>query len=74
MQWKNLIDFAELGSALHKSLFSNDKPKVALLNVGSEEVKGTELLKNTSKKLKDISNGNNLYLKAYRGNDTMNGE
>ena len=42
----NLVDFAELGSALFKSLFSNEKPKVALLNIGSEEMKGTEILKN----------------------------
>ena len=32
---ENLIDFAELGSALYKSLF-NDKPKLSLLNIGSE--------------------------------------
>ena len=42
---QNLVDFAELGSALYKSLFPNDKPKVSLLNVGSEEIKGTEMLK-----------------------------
>ena len=42
---QNLVDFAELGSALFKSLFPNEKPKVALLNVGSEEIKGTEMLK-----------------------------
>ena len=42
---QNLIDFAELGSALYKSLYPNDKPYVALLNVGSEEIKGTESLK-----------------------------
>ena len=53
---QNLIDFAELGSALFKSLFPNDKPKVSLLNVGSEEIKGTEILKKTSKKLKELSN------------------
>ena len=42
---KILVDFAELGSALFKSLFPNEKPKVSLLNVGSEEIKGTEMLK-----------------------------
>ena len=46
---KNLIDFAELGSALYKSLFPKDKPKVSLLNVGSEEIKGTEILKKLTK-------------------------
>ena len=49
---QNLVDFAELGSALFKSLFPNEKPKVALLNVGSEEIKGTEMLKTASKKIK----------------------
>ena len=47
--YQNLVDFAELGSALYKSLFPNDKPKVSLLNVGSEEVKGTEPLKQHQK-------------------------
>ena len=42
---KNLIDFAEMGAALYKALFPNDTPKVALLNIGSEEIKGTEILK-----------------------------
>ena len=36
---KNLLDFAAMGSALHKSLFDNKKPKVALLNIGLEENK-----------------------------------
>ena len=30
-----------MGSALYKSLFADEKAKVALLNVGSEEIKGT---------------------------------
>ena len=46
---ENLVDFAELGSALYKSLFTNEKPKVSLLNVGSEEIKGTEILKKLQK-------------------------
>ena len=41
----NLLDFAEMGSALYKSLFPLDKPLVSLLNIGSEEIKGTETLK-----------------------------
>ena len=35
---KNLVDFSYMGSALHKSLFVNEDPKVALLNIGSEEL------------------------------------
>ena len=34
-----------MGSALYKSLFPKNNPLVSLLNVGSEEIKGTEVLK-----------------------------
>ena len=44
---KNLLDFACMGSALFKSLFINQYPKIALLNVGLEENKGNEILKKT---------------------------
>ena len=72
---QNLIDFAELGSALYKSLFPNDKPKVALLNIGSEEIKGTELLKNASKKLKNLSNEDNFLYNGYiEGNNITSGD
>ena len=52
---KNLIDFSEMGAALYKALFPTDTPKVALLNIGSEEIKGTETLKKAYAKLKEIS-------------------
>ena len=44
---KNLIDFSIMGSALLKALFDNVKPKVALLNIGSEELKGNATIKDT---------------------------
>ena len=72
---QNLVDFAELGSALFKSLFANEKPKVSLLNIGSEEVKGTDVLKKTSKILKEISNEENFIYKGYiEGNEMMDGD
>ena len=43
-----------MGAALYQSLFPNEKAKVALLNIGSEEIKGTELLKGTYEKLKKL--------------------
>ncbi len=71
----NLIDFSELGSALFKSLYPNEKPIVSLLNIGSEEIKGTEILKNTFKKLKELSNEKNFIFKGYiEGNKIMDGE
>ncbi len=71
----NLIDFAELGSALFKSIFPNESPIVALLNIGSEEIKGTEVLKKAHKKLSSLSNENNFIFKGYvEGNNIMNGD
>ncbi len=72
---KNLIDFAELGSALFKSLYPKEKPKVSLLNVGSEEIKGTETLKLASEKLKALSDEDNFIYKGYiEGNNIMSGD
>ena len=72
---QNLVDFAELGSALFKSLFPKIKPKVSLLNVGSEEIKGTEMIKAASKKLKNLSSEDNFIYNGYiEGNDIMKGD
>ncbi len=71
----NLVDFAELGSALYKSLYTNETPRVSLLNIGSEEIKGTDTLKKAFKKLEALDNQNNFYFKGYiEGNRIMSGE
>jgi glycerol-3-phosphate acyltransferase PlsX len=71
----NLVDFAELGSALYKSLYPNEISKVALLNIGSEEIKGTDVLKSANKKLKRLSGENNFIYQGYvEGNNIMSGE
>ena len=70
---QNLVDFAELGSALFKSLFSNEKAKVALLNIGSEEMKGNDVLKNTYQKMNEIKSSQFNFEGFIEGNDLMNG-
>jgi len=71
---KNLVDFAELGSALYKSLFPQNKPVVSLLNIGSEEIKGTEMLKISYQRLKELSKDNNFIFNGYiEGNKIMSG-
>ncbi len=70
----NLVDFSEMGAALYKSIFPDKKPFVALLNIGSEEIKGTEVLKKTYSKLKDLSGENNFLFNGYiEGNELMEG-
>ena len=72
---QNLVDFAELGSALFKALFPKKKAKVSLLNIGSEEIKGTDTLKTTSKRLRQLSNEDNFIYNGYiEGNNIMKGE
>ncbi len=69
----NLVDFSEMGSALYKSLF-NDTAKVALLNIGSEEIKGTENLKKAYSKLKDVSKFGDFEFNGYiEGNQLFEG-
>ena len=71
---QNLVEFAELGSALYKSLFPNEDVKVSLLNIGSEEIKGTEILRLASKRLKDMSNKDKFIYNGYiEGNEIMTG-
>ena len=72
---KNLIEFSEMGSALYKSLFPSDTPKVALLNIGSEEIKGTEVIKKAYTKLKNISSNGDFVFNGYiEGNKITEGE
>ena len=70
---KNLTDFACMGSALFKSLFVNDKPKIALLNVGLEEYKGNEILKKTFSILKENKMKNFEFCGYVEGNHIMDG-
>ena len=71
---KNLVDFSIMGSALHKVLFDKEKPCVALLNIGSEELKGNSMIKSTYKILSEKKY--NLFdFKGYiEGNHIMDGE
>ena len=71
----NLIEFSEMGSALYKSLFPNIKPAVALLNVGSEEIKGTDTIKKAYSKLKEISKNGDFTFNGYiEGNKIPEGK
>ena len=70
---KNLIDFCLMGSALHKSLYPEESSRVALLNIGSEEMKGNNVIKNTYQKLSDSSNSLYEFCGFIEGNHIMDG-
>ena len=70
---KNLLDFASMGAALFKSLFDNECPKIALLNVGLEEHKGNDVLKKTYSILKEHKLKNFEFSGYIEGNQIMDG-
>ena len=70
---KNLSDFACMGSALFKSLFKCHNPKLALLHVGLEEIKGNDVLKKTYSLLKENKNKNFEFCGYIEGNHIMDG-
>ena len=71
---KNLIDFSVMGSSLFKSLFPSEQAKVALLNIGSEELKGNEVIKETYQQLNHKVNLDFEFKGYIEGNQLMNGD
>ena len=71
---KNLFDFSIMGASLYTSLYPDDKPNVALLNIGSEELKGNEVIKDTYQILNDKKTNNYNFAGYIEGNHLMDGE
>ena len=71
---KNLIDFSIMGSSLFKSLYPHNNAIVALLNIGSEEFKGNEIIKETYQLLNQRDNHDFEFKGYIEGNQLMNGD
>ena len=72
---KNLTDFSIMGASLYKSLYPNEVPNVALLNIGSEEIKGNETIKETYQILTEKKSKTDFNFSGYiEGNQLMNGD
>jgi len=52
---KNLVQFAVMGAAYSRIIFGFDRPRVRLLNIGTEEMKGTEQLRDAAQHLRDAT-------------------
>ncbi len=70
---KNLVDFSIMGASLYKSLYPNETPNTALLNIGSEELKGNEIIKETFQILNEKKTNNFNFSGYIEGNELMNG-
>lgn len=69
---KNYIDFSKIGSSLFKVLYEKNLPVVSLLNIGSEDSKGNEKIKNANDILKNSTNDFN-YKGYIEGNQIKDG-
>ena len=63
-----------MGAALYNSLFPNNKANVALLNIGSEELKGNETIKETYQLLNEKKSENYNFSGYIEGNHIMDGD
>ena len=69
---KDLFQFAVMGSVLASAVDNNVNPKVGLLNVGSEAIKGSEQVKRAAELLINNSLGIN-YIGFVEGDDIYKG-
>ena len=71
---KNLFDFSIMGASLYTSLYPNKKPNIGLLNIGSEEFKGNEIIKDTFRILNKKKSPNFDFSGYIEGNQIMDGD
>ena len=69
---KNLVQFALMGETFSKSLLGIKKPRIGILNVGSEEIKGNAIVKKTFEDLEKLADKINFY-GFIEGNDINKG-
>ncbi|RMX10059.1 phosphate acyltransferase PlsX [Vandammella animalimorsus] len=70
----HLLQFAVLGSALDMALKSRDKPSVGLLNIGSEAIKGNDMIKRAAELLREADQKSLIhYYGNVEGNDIFKG-
>jgi glycerol-3-phosphate acyltransferase PlsX len=52
---RNLVQFAIMGAAYARIVTGRDMPRVRLLNIGTEDIKGTDELQEAAQRLRDAS-------------------
>ena len=71
----NLLQFAQMSSIYLRNTFGNERPKVGLLNIGTEETKGNELIKESYKLIKEKANELDIeFVGNVEGRDAFSGK
>ena len=68
-----LFDFAVMGAAMSRALTGKPRPRVGLLNIGVEEVKGLEQIRDAGRRLREADLGNLDYVGFVEGDDIGKG-
>lgn len=70
---QNLVEFAVMGDVLHRVLYQTQRPAVGLLNIGSEETKGRDEIKEAANVLRSF--GDKINFRGFmEGNDISKGD
>jgi glycerol-3-phosphate acyltransferase PlsX len=69
----HLVDMAIMGAAMARIVFDLDRPTVGLLNVGTEEIKGIETVKEAGRILREANLPNLDYRGFVEGDDLGKG-
>lgn len=71
----NLLQFAQMSTIYLKNTFGIEKPAIGLLNIGTEETKGNELVKESYKLLKEKAEMLNInFVGNVEGRDAFSGK
>ena len=71
----NLLQFAQMSTIYIRNTFGIEKPRIGLLNIGTEETKGNELTKESYQLLKDKSEQLGInFIGNVEGRDAFSGE
>jgi len=71
---KNLVEFAIMGAAYARTVLGVRVPRVRLLNIGTEEMKGTEELRNAASELRAADHLHLRFDGFIEGNQIESGE
>jgi glycerol-3-phosphate acyltransferase PlsX len=70
---QHLVDLAVMGGAMARVLFDLERPTVGLLNIGVEEVKGLEQVRDAGRMLRELDLAEIEYLGFVEGDDIGKG-
>jgi glycerol-3-phosphate acyltransferase PlsX len=68
-----LVEFAVMGAAMARSVFGLERPSVGLLNVGVEEIKGVEEVREAGRRLREMDHPALAYHGFIEGDDLGKG-